>query len=571
MKLLISFFLCLACAGAALGQAVKDLPVLTTLPDTNYVIVAVGNTLRRVPKTEFATMFAGPALSYKADFGRGPNATAQSIIIDTDIGGGDVDDFLDLWFAHRLMDRGEVNILGVMNSVTNGYGAPVIELVNRYFGRGHIPVGQNKDSVPGGTTGYTLALSTNWPNSLRDGTNATDAITLYQTILSNQPNQSVKIIVTGPLHQLSNLWGRASQLVSNKVSEVIIVAGSFPQSSSDFNLGAAPNAAKVVYSMRSVPVTWVGITNVGDEVSTARFWDSLAPQFSPIYDAMGLYGATSRPGWAQMGIWYAARGTNYQGTNFFDVVSKGTNVIVTGAGSNYWQTLAAPLNEKYLVRVAATNRFSDMIDSLLFERFPASYGKLPSGAAGTLLGAKNTGNWEGDVVITRSGKGSGALVLAGSAFATHFFFEPDQAVFLRGGYTNSPVWINDAPGLGPIVLGQQTFATNGVVAGSVGYIDGMLVPASNLTNYTVTATNSERTLNMTNAVRFTALAGSTAGKKDFACVTLTNYSGSTQTLNVTNAWKAYGPTTNQIPSGKVARLCFEVEGANVRYSMTWED
>lgn len=104
-----------------------------------------------------------------------------------------------------------------------------------------------------------------------------------------------------------------------------------------------------------------------------------------------------------------------------------------------------------------------------------------------------------------------------------------------------------------------------------GYYDGMLIPASNLTNYTVTAQNSEWTLNMTNAVRFTLAAGGVSGQKLFPCVTLTNYSGATQTLNVTNAWKAYGPTTNQIPSGKVARLCFEVEGSNVRYSMTWED
>ena len=411
---------------------------------------------------------------YKSDYGRGPRQEAVDIILDTDIGGGDIDDFLDIWYANRLMDRGEVNLLAVLNSVTNGYGAPTAEAINRYFGRGHIPIGQSKETVPGGTTGYTYGFSTNWPNTLRDGTNAADSVTVLQTVLSNRPNRSVKLIVTGPLHQLSNLWGRASQLMSNKLSEVIIVAGSYPLSDSDFNLAAAPNAAKIVYSMRTVPVTWVGITNVGDEVSTGTSFSSKAPQNSPIYDALARYGASSRPAWAQMAIWYAARGTNFQGTNYFDVVNSGTNVIVTGAGSNYWQTLGSPLNEKYLVRTGNTNTFSSMIDNDLFEEFYVKTRKLPSGASGVLLGAPNTGSFESDVVMTRSGRGSGVLTLAGSLFANHFFFEPTQDTYLRGGFTGSSLFLNDSVGLGPIVAGNGTnkFKLMSVSTNALLYLDG---------------------------------------------------------------------------------------------------
>lgn len=102
---------------------------------------------------------------------------------------------------------------------------------------------------------------------------------------------------------------------------------------------------------------------------------------------------------------------------------------------------------------------------------------------------------------------------------------------------------------------------------SNGFSDSVLLPSSDLTNYTITASQNESTLNMTNAVRFTLLSGGTTGRKSFPCVTLTNFTASTQTLDFTNTWKCYGATTNTVPAGMTARVCFEVEGANVRYAV----
>jgi hypothetical protein len=116
------------------------------------------------------------------------------------------------------------------------------------------------------------------------------------------------------------------------------------------------------------------------------------------------------------------------------------------------------------------------------------------------------------------------------------------------------------------------FPASGLESNVIGvaYVDGLIGPASNLTNYTLTAHVAERTLPMTNAVRWTLLSGGTAGVKWFPCVTMTNLSGANQTLSFTNTWIPYGDVPTIITNGKTARVAFEVEGANVRYGVTYQ-
>ncbi len=429
--------------------------VVATSAATNY-LVANGAVV-----TSRSVDSVNGSVSYdelKADYYRGPNTNAVDVIIDTDIGGGDVDDFLDLWMAHRMMDRGELNVLAVMNSVTNGYGAPVAELVNRWFGRGAIPIGQNKTNAPGGTTGYTLGMSTNFPNSLRDGTNALDARVLYPMILGTRPNRSVKLIVTGPLTQVRDLWYANSNLMIQKISEIIIVAGSYPSSVSDFNFAAAPQACvDFLYRNRTIPVTYVGITNVGDTVSTATGYATRSPRNSPIHDAMVRYGTANRPGWAQMGLWYAARGTNFQGTNYFDRVSAGTNVVISGAGDNLW-TGTDVLNESYLVRTGNTNTFMSMINDMLFSYFPVRYGRAANGNQILQVGGDPLpGSFDADAIFTRTGRSSGVAAFSGSSFASHFLFGAGEDTYIRGGAASSRLFLNDSATLGTVVVGAAGF------------------------------------------------------------------------------------------------------------------
>lgn len=102
------------------------------------------------------------------------------------------------------------------------------------------------------------------------------------------------------------------------------------------------------------------------------------------------------------------------------------------------------------------------------------------------------------------------------------------------------------------------------------FTDGLLAPSSNLTNYTVTATVAERTINATNNIHFSSVSGGSSGQKMFPSFTVTNFSGADRLLTFASSWTAYGSPTNVIPSGKVARVMFEVEGSNVRYGVTME-
>src|SRR6266436_9052416 len=76
-------------------------------------------------------------------------ATAQApvnTIFDTDMG-NDVDDALALAMLHALQSRHEVNLLAVTITKDNPWAAPYVDLVNTFYGRGHIPVGMVKGGV----------------------------------------------------------------------------------------------------------------------------------------------------------------------------------------------------------------------------------------------------------------------------------------------------------------------------------------------------------------------------------------------------------------------------------------
>jgi len=82
---------------------------------------------------------------------------ARPVIFDTDMG-NDIDDALALAMLHALSDRGECQLIGV--TLTNGHPAavPYIRMVNRFYGRGDLPVGAAiKQLKDGAQDGYMTA------------------------------------------------------------------------------------------------------------------------------------------------------------------------------------------------------------------------------------------------------------------------------------------------------------------------------------------------------------------------------------------------------------------------------
>src|SRR6202522_2935719 len=62
------------------------------------------------------------------------------VIFDTDMG-NDVDDALALAMLHAFASRGELQLLAVTVSKDNPWAAEYVRLVDKYYGRGAIPVG----------------------------------------------------------------------------------------------------------------------------------------------------------------------------------------------------------------------------------------------------------------------------------------------------------------------------------------------------------------------------------------------------------------------------------------------
>jgi hypothetical protein len=107
--------------------------------------------------------------------------------------------------------------------------------------------------------------------------------------------------------------------------------------------------------------------------------------------------------------------------------------------------------------------------------------------------------------------------------------------------------------------------TNGVLYGT-----SLWTASSDATNYVLTlSANAERTINMTGNVRVVGVAAlAPAGFRGFIGVTVTNNSGSTFTVETTNTFRPYGTNSFSIPSGKDARIVFQIDENRVFYGGT---
>src|SRR5208337_931921 len=82
---------------------------------------------------------------------------ARPVIFDTDMG-NDIDDALALAMLHALTDRGECELIGVTLTNANPAAVPYVRMVNRFYGRGDLPVGAAIEALKDGAgDGYMAA------------------------------------------------------------------------------------------------------------------------------------------------------------------------------------------------------------------------------------------------------------------------------------------------------------------------------------------------------------------------------------------------------------------------------
>lgn len=134
------------------------------------------------------------------------NHEKVNLIFDTDML-TDCDDAAAMAIMHKLADSGEVNILATMVSSKYPKSAAVVDVINTYYGRPHIPVGAPKNGVGAYRPNSTFLdkVASEFKHRIDSNDDAPDACYLYRKILAAQPDHSVVILTVGYMSNIETL------------------------------------------------------------------------------------------------------------------------------------------------------------------------------------------------------------------------------------------------------------------------------------------------------------------------------------------------------------------------------
>jgi inosine-uridine nucleoside N-ribohydrolase len=263
-----------------------------------------------------------------------PSKVPVSLIFDTDIG-NDIDDALALGLIHSLESLGECKLLAVTVTKDNRYAAPFVDLVNTFYGRGHIPIGVVRKGVTPDDGNFNRELATaedngqpRYPHKLRDGRDAPEATGLLRKVLAGQPDGSVVIVQVGFSTNLAKLLDSKADdispldgaaLVKKKVRLLSAMAGRFtpmPNGTrfTEYNVVMDVKSAQHVVEQWPTPMVLSGF-EVGEVIlypGRSIEQDYGYVKHHPIAEAYPLLDRNSkmpydRPAWDLTSVLYAVR------------------------------------------------------------------------------------------------------------------------------------------------------------------------------------------------------------------------------------------------------------------------
>lgn len=282
-------------------------------------------------------------------FAQAQQAQPVSIIFDTDMG-PDYDDVGAIALLHAMADSGECKVLATIASNKHPYIAEVLNLLNTYFKRPQIPVGVVRGAAVNESSKekWDSLLAATYPHTIRNNSEATDALSLYRKILASQPDTSVTIVTVGFLTNMANLLqskpdqyssldGKA--LVRRKVKLLVSMAGRFDTAMGkfkEFNVVRDAAASVTAFSNWPTSIIFSGF-EIGMPIHTGLpLVHNTAIVHSPVKDVFArctMLNANDKNGrnsWDETAVLVAVRG--YQ--RYFDVV-KGA-IICNPDGTNGW-------------------------------------------------------------------------------------------------------------------------------------------------------------------------------------------------------------------------------------------
>ncbi len=302
-----------------------------------------------------ALLLVAPDSALERPANAGPAGTPR-IILDTDFGQW-FDDVAALAAAHTAADRGHAHLLGVVTNVTNPHNAAAIDAINTYYGRPDLPVGVPA-TAPTTPDGYSRTLTEHFPHHGRPA----DALTLYRQLLTNSPDHSVTIVAIGALTNLARLQQTDRNLITRKITRVVIMGGQYPHASTpEWNFTLDLHATQRVVTGWPTPIAFTGY-EVGAQVFTGSQICTTHPARSPVRAVFKqLYGCgtTTRDGsWDPTALLYAL----YETRSGMHPTGTGGHNTISRDGRNHWQPGARRQHYLHLTGPARTAR---QIDALL--------------------------------------------------------------------------------------------------------------------------------------------------------------------------------------------------------------
>lgn len=294
------------------------------------------------------------------------------VLFDTDMD-TDCDDAGALAVLHALADRGEVEILATVVSSRYRWSAPCVEAINRYYGRGDLPIGSPKGDGASTDRGsrYAKHIARQYSTSLKTNDDATNAVKVYRRVLASQPDRSVTIVTVGYLTNLRDLLASGPDehselagpaLVQQKVRSWVCMGGRYPEHLDPGVYGNfKPDPASAVAAVQDWP-TPIVFSGLGEDVLTGRSLRQSAED-NPVRRAYELYlgEKPARPSWDPIAVLYAAR----PNADYWKIREGGHNHIFAN-GTNQWREKPDDARHRLLLLAPGSqNQLRKTLDRLM--------------------------------------------------------------------------------------------------------------------------------------------------------------------------------------------------------------
>jgi len=287
------------------------------------------------------------------------------VIFDTDMG-SDCDDAGALAVLHKLADKGEVKILGVMfSSCKNKYGVGVCDAINTYYGRGDLPLGQYKgDDVGDPHNTYSMEIATSVNKYHHDVVDsAQEIVAAYKELLKKQPDKSVTIITVGHPNGLFSLIQDKSglALVKQKVSKWVAMAYADTLPKRDWNFGKNGAETCIVDLLKQWPkplyISGFGKAKTGNKKLPAT------PETNPVKQAYRLWKnslAEGRNSPDQIAVLFAVR------PQYFIIENDGS-IQRNSNIETFWDTHIKDEKQHRVIPILENTKLEEIIEDLMSE------------------------------------------------------------------------------------------------------------------------------------------------------------------------------------------------------------